>query len=157
MTIRPAAAADWPRVGELAGLLVRMHHQFDPSRFVHPRTLGADAYIAHLHEELGRGGSMVHVAEDGGQIVGYVFAGIEPESWKELRQRAGYIHDLVVDEAHRRLGVGRALVASALDWFAARGVRQTLLWSGHANAAAQRLFLSLGFRPTMIEMTRDQA
>ena len=36
--------------------------------------------------------------ERGGAAVGYVFAGIEPFSWKELRDAAGFVHDIVVDE-----------------------------------------------------------
>jgi predicted GNAT family acetyltransferase len=31
-----------------------------------------------------------------------------------------------------------------------------VLWSKTRNDAAQRLFASLGFRPTMIEMTLDR-
>jgi hypothetical protein len=30
-----------------------------------------------------------------------------------------------------------------------------VLWTAHANAPAQRLFATLAFRPTMIEMTRE--
>jgi hypothetical protein len=33
-----------------------------------------------------------------GTVVGYVYAGIEPQSWKELRDAAGFIHDVVVDQ-----------------------------------------------------------
>jgi len=156
MIIRPALAGDWSRVGELAERLVRMHYDFDSSRFVHPSTLGANAYTAHVQDEMDRGNAVVHVADTDGRVVGYVFAGVEPENWKELRPQAGFIHDLVVDEAHRRAGVGHALMASALDWFGARGIKRVMLWSAPANAGAQRLFRSMGFRPTMMEMTLDR-
>ena len=156
MIIRPALAGDWPRVGELAERLVRMHYDFDSSRFVHPGALSANVYTAHVQDEIDRGNGVVHVADQDGRVVGYVFAGVEPENWKELRHQAGYIHDLVVDSAHRRTGVGHALIASAVDWFAARGVKRVMLWSAPQNADAQRLFRSVGFRPTMIEMTLDR-
>src|SRR5262245_1156028 len=156
MTIRPLAEDDWPRVGELAELLVRKHHAFDPARFIHPDTLRADVYTSRVSAELAGGAMMVRVADVDGRIVGYVFAGVEPESWKELRHAAGYVHDLVVDEAYRQTGVGGALLASALEWFDARGVARIMLWTAPQNVGAQRLFHRAGFRPTMIEMTLDR-
>ena len=33
------------------------------------------------------------MAERAGEVVGCVYAGIEPHSWKELREAAGFIHD----------------------------------------------------------------
>jgi hypothetical protein len=30
-----------------------------------------------------------------------------------------------------------------------------VLWTAHANTPAHRLFATLGFRPTMIEMTKE--
>jgi GNAT superfamily N-acetyltransferase len=155
MTIRPAAADDWPRIGELAELLVRAHFAFDPMRFIHPSALEGHDYTRRVREEIDRGHAMVAVAELHGRIAGYVFAGVEPESWKELRREAGYVHDLVVDDAHRRAGVGRALIASAVDWFNARGITRIMLWTAPQNAGAQRLFHRVGFRQTMIEMTLD--
>lgn len=155
MTIRPVTVNDWPRVGELAELLVRTHHAFNPSRFIHPDTLRGDVYTSRVQAEIARGHAMVHVAEVGGRIVGYVFAGLEPESWKELRHDAGYLHDLVVDEDHRHRRIGGALVTAALEWFEARGVVRIMLWTAQQNVDAQRLFHRVGFRPTMIEMTRD--
>jgi ribosomal protein S18 acetylase RimI-like enzyme len=155
MTIRTVIAADWPRVGQLAELLVRTHHGFDRARFVDPSVLRGDRYTALVRAEVDGGKAMVRVAEVDGRVVGYVFASVEPENWKELRHAAGYIHDLAVDEGHRRAGIARALVASAIEWFAARAVRQVILWSAQSNVDAQRLFLDVGFRPTMIEMTLD--
>ena len=147
MTIRFATGRDWPRIGELGELLVRAHHGFDPSRFLHPDALRADTYIARVRAESDRGDAMVAVADAGDRVVGYVFAAVEPESWKELRHQAGFIHDLAVDESHRRAGVGRALLASAIDWFAARGVPRVMLWSAAPNAGAQQLFRDAGFAP----------
>jgi ribosomal protein S18 acetylase RimI-like enzyme len=153
MTIRPPTVDDWPRIGELAELLVQTHYAFDHSRFIHPDALRGGDYTARVRDEIGQGHAMVHVAENHSRVVGYVFAGVEPASWKELRHDAGYIHDVMVDDQHRHLGIGRALVASAIHWFAARGVTRVMLWTAPANTDAQRLFRSIGFRPTMIEMT----
>jgi ribosomal protein S18 acetylase RimI-like enzyme len=95
------------------------------------------------------------VAEQDGRLAGYVFAGIEPQSWKELRYEAGFIHDIIVDNRHRQSGIGEALIAGAIEWFTARRVTRVMLWSAYDNTGAQRLFRRAGFRPTMMEMTLD--
>jgi GNAT superfamily N-acetyltransferase len=154
MTTRPVAATDWPTIGELSELLVRTHHAFNPSRFIHPDRLPGELYTSRVQAEIARGHAMVHVAEMDGRIVGYVFAGLEPESWKELRYEAGYIHDIVVDQDYRKQKIGDALLGAAFEWFEARGVVRIMLWTAQENIDAQRLFHRLGFTPTMIEMTR---
>jgi ribosomal protein S18 acetylase RimI-like enzyme len=87
--------------------------------------------------------------------VGYVYAGIEPVSWVALREESGYVHDLIVDEAHRGKGVATALMEAALAWVRDRGVPRVVLGTAQQNDVAQRLFERLGFRRTMIEMTRE--
>jgi GNAT superfamily N-acetyltransferase len=51
--------------------------------------------------------------------------------------------------------VATALVEAAVEWLRARGAPRVLLWTADANPGAQRLFARLGFRRTMIEMTRE--
>ena len=68
---------------------------------------------------------------------------------------AGFIHDVVVDEGARGLGIGTRLLETAAEWLVARGVPRVMLWTAARNTDAQRLFERLGFRCTMIEMTRE--
>jgi GNAT superfamily N-acetyltransferase len=75
----------------------------------------------------------------------YMYAAVEPMSWKELRDDAGFIHDVVVLEEARRAGVAAALVEAATAWFAQRGVARVILWTAEPSAVAQRLFARLGF------------
>jgi ribosomal protein S18 acetylase RimI-like enzyme len=153
MIIRPPGNNDWRDIGALGEQLVRAHHAFDSHRFIGPDRLRGDVYVARVREEIDRGSAAVLVADEAERVVGFVFVGVERASWKELRDEAGYVHDLVVDPASRDKGVGRALVSSAIEWLRARGVERIMLWTAHDNVAAQGLFRTLGFRPTMIEMT----
>lgn len=155
MTIRHARDSDWPRIGELGELLVRAHHEYDRARFIPPEKLAGEVYTSRVREELAANRGAIFVADVDGQVVGYVFAGIEPDSWKELRHEAGYIHDLVVDRAIRRSGVGRALLFRAIEWCRSRGVSRIMLWTAVQNSGAQELFARAGFRTTMMEMTLD--
>jgi ribosomal protein S18 acetylase RimI-like enzyme len=72
-----------------------------------------------------------------------------------LRGPAGVAHDLVVDPAHRRQGIGRLLLDATLKALKAMGAKQVVLSTAEGNEPAQRLFADAGFRRTMIEMTRE--
>lgn len=74
---------------------------------------------------------------------------------KELRDAAGFVHDIVVDQSERRTGVAAALMEAAIAWVREQGVASVMLWTAAPNEGAQRLFEGLGLRRTMIEMTRD--
>jgi ribosomal protein S18 acetylase RimI-like enzyme len=153
--VRRATRADLPVLGRLGAHLMHVHFDFDRTRFVAPGDDPEGGYAHFLGAQLAAADAVVLVAERGGAVVGYVYAGIEPFSWKELREAAGFIHDVVVDAKARHAGVATALVEAAAAWVKTKGVASLVLWTAAPNAGAQRLFERLGFRRTMIEMTRD--
>src|SRR5688572_22071265 len=155
MTIRLATPADLPALGRLGALLMRTHYEFDPQRFMSTGTDAADGYAWFLGRQLKDSNVVVYVAEQEGDVVGYVYAGIEPISWKELRDECGFIHDVVVDERGRRSGTATALIDKAIEWMREHGMPRVMLWTAEKNAGAQQLFSKMGFRRTMIEMTRE--
>ena len=153
--IRRATPSDAPALGRLGALLLRAHHGFDPQRFMAPGANPEAGYGWFLNSQLGDDDVAVFVAEQDGAVVGYVYAGLEPRSWKELREACGFIHDVAVREEGRRTGVATALIEAAIEWLRARGAPRVVIWSAAQNAPAQRLFDRLGFRKTMVEMTRE--
>jgi ribosomal protein S18 acetylase RimI-like enzyme len=44
---------------------------------------------------------------------------------------------------------------AAIEWLRERGAPRVMLWTAQQNDGAQRLFDRLGFRRTMVEMTRE--
>jgi ribosomal protein S18 acetylase RimI-like enzyme len=155
LVIRRAGHQDLAALGRLGALLLRAHYEFDRQRFMAPRENPEAGYGWFLGTQLRDDDAAVFVAERGSEIVGYVYASLEPASWKELRDPAGFIHDVAVDEAGRRAGVATALIEAAVEWLRSRGAPRVVLWTAERNDAAQRLFSRLGFRRTMIEMTRE--
>jgi ribosomal protein S18 acetylase RimI-like enzyme len=153
--IRRAQRGDLGALGRLGATLLRVHHEFDRARFLTPGPDPEGGYEWFLGTQLTKRDARVFVAERDAVIVGYVYAAVEPQSWKELRDEAGFIHDVLVDESARGGGVARALLEAAIAWLQERGVPRVVLWTAHANEPAQRLFERLGFRPTMIEMTKE--
>lgn len=155
MLIRPATRDDVPALGRLGAQLMRLHHDFDPQRFLAPGAAPEDGYGRFLGSQLDDHDVFLHVAEVDGQVVGYVYAAIEPLSWKELRDECGFVHDLLVEPSARGRGAGHALLQAAAAWFVERDMPRVMLWTAHANVQARRLFTRAGFRPTMVEMTRE--
>jgi len=153
--IRRARRSDLDALGRLGAALLGVHHAFDRARFMAPGHDPAAGYAWYLGTQLTNRDAAIFVAERHAAVVGYVYAAIEPQSWKELRDEAGFIHDVFVDQDARGGGVATALVDTASAWLRDRGMPRVVLWTAHANHAAQRLFAAGGFRPTMIEMTRE--
>ena len=155
VVVRPATTQDLSVIGELGALLVRTHHSFDPQRFMSAGPDSAKHYGAFLGSQLRRRDAAVFVAEREGKVVGYVYVELEGRNWKELRDTSGFIHDVVVRPDERRGGVATRLLAAATDWLTGRGAPRVVLWTAEHNEGAKRLFEGAGFRPTMIEMTRE--
>jgi ribosomal protein S18 acetylase RimI-like enzyme len=155
LTVRPAMAADRAALGRLGALLVAEHHQFDSRRFIAPIPDLPQRYGTFLIAQSERTEMTVLVAERKGEVVGYAFAGMEGNDYMALRGPAGVVYDLVVDPDHRRQGIGRTLLAAALDAVAGLGAPRAVLFTADKNHVAQALFDKAGFRRTMVEMTLE--
>lgn len=154
-TIRHGEPRDAEALGRLGAALMHAHYAFDARRFMAPGDDAEAGYAEFLVSRVGDPESLVLVAERQGDIAGYVYAAIEPLSWKELRDTCGYIHDLLVTDAARRTGMGEALLNRAIDWLRAQGMPRVVLGTAAQNENARRLFERRGFRPTMIELTLE--
>ena len=155
--IRPGTTADTSALGRLGALLVTLHHDFDPRRFIAPGPVAERRYGAFLASQLGRPEVSILVAEQSGAVVGYTYAALEGRDYMALRGPAGVIYDLVVDPARRGQGIGRTLLRATIDSLVERGAPRVVLSTAERNAPAQSLFASFGFRRTMIEMTWEAA
>jgi ribosomal protein S18 acetylase RimI-like enzyme len=155
VTIRPAAQADLPALGRLGAMLVRLHHDFDAKRFIAAPPQAEQMYASFLGTQLEDPEVVILVAERDGEVLGYTYAGVEGYDYMALRGPAGALYDIVVDLVHRGHGVGRLLLDATIAALEARGAPRVVLSTAEQNEPAQRLFARAGFRPTMIEMTRE--
>ena len=153
--IRRASAADLEAVGRMGALLMRMHHEFDRDRFMAPGPRSEHGYGSFLGSQIGESDALVLVAEREAEVVGYLYAAIEGPSWKDLRDRAGYIHDILVEEQHRGAAIAEDLMNAAFAWMREHHVPRVVLGTAANNARGQRFLERLGFRPTMVEMTKE--
>ncbi|HEX8698257.1 MAG TPA: GNAT family N-acetyltransferase [Myxococcaceae bacterium] len=154
ITVRPARPADAQALGRMGAALVRQHHGFDAQRFMLPEDVEA-GYRWWLGKELKAKEAVVLVAERDGEVIGYVYARVEARDWSTLRDSHGGLHDIWVEESARGSGAGTLLAEALLRKFTELGVPRVILMTAAKNEAAQRFFARLGWRPTMIEMTRE--
>jgi ribosomal protein S18 acetylase RimI-like enzyme len=155
LVIRRATRADLPHIGRLGALLVAVHHEFDSRRFLAATSRTKDGYAHFLGTQVDVPDAIVLVAEEDADVIGYAYVAVESYDYMSLRGPAGVLHDIVVDPERRRHGVGRRLLEAAVVHVQSRGLSQIVLSTAERNEAAQRFFAGVGFRRTMVEMTRE--
>ena len=158
--IERAASADLPGAAHFAAELVRQHHAVDPERFLLVDAI-EPGYLAWFRGELERPHAVILVAKRAGELskpaelLGYAYGSLEGRDWNLLLDEHGAIHDLFVAEGARRTGLGRALLERLVAELEGMGALRIVLSTMVSNTSAQRLFSAAGFRPTMLEMTRN--
>ena len=109
-----------------------------------PESYSLTTFLAHVLRD--RKG--IFVAEDEeGQVAGYVLVRMTL-GW--VGRRRGGITSIAVEPAQRRRGIGRCLVARALEHLRERGVERADLEVNVANRAAQSLYGAFGFRHAQV-------
>jgi phosphinothricin acetyltransferase len=138
IAIRPAAPSDIAAITRIYDQAVR---EGTASFELAPPD---ETEMARRYQSLAAGGYSYLVAEQGGTIAGYAYAG-------PYRARPAYrwtVEDsLYVDPAAQRRGLGRALLAGLIAESETRGFRQMIAVIGDsANVSSIELHRALGFR-----------
>ena len=160
VSLRLAVPQDAAQLGRLAYQLVKLHHDFDPQRFIKIDDPSAPGYGRFLSSRASDPKAIVLVAtvqEDGAEkIVGYTYASLEGKDWNDLRDAVGALNDILVDPNFRQRGIAKKLALETFARLEQMGAPRILLKTAAKNELAQRFFHSIGFRDTMIEMTRER-
>jgi ribosomal-protein-alanine N-acetyltransferase len=106
--------------------------------------LSATTFLSHLFRDR----RSVFVAEDEqGNVLGYALVRLSL-GW--LTPKRGGITSIAVAPAHRRRGIGRALLGHAVEFLTEQHVVEADLEVSVSNQAAQSLYQSFGFRRTRL-------
>ena len=134
--VRPARAED-------AGAVVALAAMLNPQEeHATPQCLSPERLVADFLGPDPAG--LLLVAEATGAVIGYATGLMTYES--NFAQRGLYIGGICVHPAHRRRGVGRALMAAVAAAGRARGARH-LWWTARVgNGAAHAFYRRLGGR-----------
>jgi ribosomal protein S18 acetylase RimI-like enzyme len=147
VTIRPALSGDVEDVTELY-LKLRDHHvRLQPENIRYGVADEGWRRVGQGAIEEGR----VWVAEVAGTIVGFMKLGFVEKPWGISCE----IETLVVAEALRGSGIGKALMGTAEQIARDRGARGLRVDVLIGNEDARRLYHGLGYRDTAIRMALD--
>jgi ribosomal protein S18 acetylase RimI-like enzyme len=136
-TIRRATLSDIPGIQRVARLSWRKTY----SPFVSAADLDHVIELLYSHDRLSndRPGLVRIVAEVEGEVVGYAFAGRDPD-------RSIHLYAIYVLPEHQRHGLGTQLMWAALDPFASDGAAEAYIGVYPANHAARRFYEHHGAR-----------
>jgi ribosomal protein S18 acetylase RimI-like enzyme len=146
-TVRRATVADAALLSALNAEVQAIHAAALPGWFKPP---GAEAFPpAGAGALLGNPHNLVLIAEIAAEPVGYVYASVTRHAetpWRYAYDMV-YVHQIGVRAAHRRRGVGAALIAAVRAEAASRNVALLGLDVWSFNAEARAFFQRQGFAP----------
>lgn len=150
--IRPLTVHDADAVAHLWQQLVEYHRQLDEA-MPYPAPYGAQRYARRLVDLIHDTHQQVYVAEEDGQVVGYVL-GVLVDLLPEIfdQEKAGFLADIFVAPEYRRCGIGRELVEAIKGWFVSIGVTHFEWYVASKNIPGIAFWRSVGGRDVMIRM-----
>lgn len=145
--IRDAVPADAERIAEIIARAWRTAYRgiIENDRLA---GLPVKAWEREIRANLERleGGSFGIVAERDGEVAGSCYVVI-PARDGDLGPDVAELVAIYVDPAHWRQGIGRALVAEALERASRAGALEVSLWTLCESQPAQSFYKQLGWRP----------
>jgi GNAT superfamily N-acetyltransferase len=152
ISVRLATIDDAEIIARQTSTVQQLHTDALPDVFKPP---SADLFAAQkLAALLQDPDSVVAVAEMDGRIVGHIYGAIVRRAENAFNHAGAhmYIHQIGVDDAVRRRGVGTALVEFVRDRTVALGLSVLHVDHWAFNARAASFFEACGFRPMKIVM-----
>lgn len=142
--IRAASTSDLPVLVDLLTALFTIEADFSPD--TEAQRLGLALMLSDPRRR------MVLVAERGGAVVGMVTGQLLVSTAEG--GLSVLVEDMVVEEASRGRGVGRALLSAIEDWAAERGATRLQLLADRENAPALAFYDRAGWAPTQLVCMR---
>jgi len=137
--------------------LQEVEHGIDPAA---PRGEAvADAYLDRMFARCATWSGHVFVAELDGGIIGFVcvWGRVPPQEPDEPQADYAYVSDLVVLDAWRRRGIGRALLERAEAYARSLGMDAIGIGVMAGNHEARALYAARDYREVHVELRKSLA
>ena len=144
VTVRKAGTEDFDYVQAL-------NHQLFLSDSKHFDDLNTDWPFEegerYFKDRLAGKGGACFVAEEDGEIIGYVMAGWSHLNFSAYKGKRAELENICVNEKYRSRGVGAKLVEMLLDWCMQNGATHVMVDAYAPNLKAIKFYKSQGFEP----------
>jgi GNAT superfamily N-acetyltransferase len=147
--IRACNREDFPSVEALWIALYR--HQKDHGMLLDVSPSSFKDWAAAMTAVLGRF-TCLFVAEQAGRPIGFLAGRIRSLPPYFGGFPVGFISEVFVDEAYRGKGIGRLLVAAAIEWFQTQKVWRIELQVLVGNTGARKVYRDLGWKEELVQM-----
>jgi ribosomal protein S18 acetylase RimI-like enzyme len=140
--IRRARVDDWEAARALWREIDELHAGLAPAYF--RPAMRADR---EWRERLAEPDAAIFVAERDGAVVGFAAARVyeTPPDPGMVQLRRGHLEMLIVDMAHRRRGLGQALMEAVTDWARRQRAAELVLTVWEGNREAEAFYERLGY------------
>ena len=146
--IRAGRRDDAAEAARLWMLSAREHTAHDP---IYATAPGAEKTMRRFLADLASSSqSFLFVAVSGERTVGFVSGELREGSPTFRAKTWASVDDIFVEEGHRSLGIGRALVESVRAWAEERGSSGISLQVAAANGRGRSFYENLGFREVSV-------
>ena len=154
--IRSVEVDDFPQIREIATTAFKLHRFWadrDLERMDVERYYSAevDSFQGELTRD--RDGFEIFVADEGGQILGYIVLRIDRHLSSVYRCDWGVIASFALRSVSRGKGVGTLLLDRALQWFSEKGAERIDVLTDSGNIAAIQCYEKRGFRTIYSSVT----
>jgi GNAT superfamily N-acetyltransferase len=147
--VRYATAEDIPRIRQLWVDLYE--HQAAHGMALRVPPDGFELWAKTIVPALGRY-AVVTVARVGGADVAFAAGRVRTLPPYFGGGVAGTIGEVFVDQSYRRSGIGRHVLAPALEWFAGQGIGRVELQVVAGNPDAVRFYEALGWTRELVQL-----
>jgi ribosomal protein S18 acetylase RimI-like enzyme len=147
MRVRQATLKDMEAVLDLWQEMMGYHARLDP-RF-RPAADGRELFREVLQEWMVDETCRILVAEDDGQVVGYIIGRLAENPAVFKQRYLGHVSDICVAPDRRRTGVGRKLFGFLRKWFRGKGLTVAQLNVAALNPVSQAFWREMGFQDYM--------
>lgn len=148
--IRKATLSDIPRIQELLGQILRVHHEVRPDIFKKQGSKFTDQELEGLLQDETK---PIFLYDDGKAVLGHLFLEIKLSEGAALEPlKSLMIEDLCVDESGRGQGIGQALYSFALTYAKEIGCDNLVLNVWNDNISALRFYQKQGMKAQRTRM-----
>ncbi len=154
LIIREALRSDYESLCDLFDQADEFHRKRMPQIFRKPDGESRDSdYVENLMADANAGLFVAQVKE---RLVGLIccFLRETPDIPILVPRKYVYIENLVVDKNYRRQGIGMALLQKAHAWAIENRINEIELNVWQFNDAAIRLYEKLGYKTTLLRMSK---